>query len=246
VGFPRSGTTLLEQALAGHPRVVALEEAPTLADQYQEFLRDADGLARLECIGAREAGAWRARYWHAVRAHGAAPLGRVFVDKAPAGTLNLPIVAKLFPEAKILFAVRDPRDVVLSCAMSAFQMNALTYAFTDLAETAACYGACMALAQTYRRVLPLEVMEVRHEALVEDFAGGLAAVATFLGMTFDPAMAYVARTAQQRPVRTPSAVQVREGLNRRGLGRWRNYRDELAPVLEELAPWIERFGYPAD
>jgi tetratricopeptide (TPR) repeat protein len=246
LGFPRSGTTLLEQALAGHPRVIALEEAPTLADPYQTFLRDDEGLARLARIGAREAEAWRGRYWQAVRDHGAEPRGRVFVDKAPAGTLNLPLIAKLFPQAKILFAVRDPRDVVLSCATNAFQMNSLTYAFTDLADTAACYDACMALAEIYRARLPLAVMEARHEALVEDFPGQLAAIAAFVGLSFDPAMTDVATTAHARPVRTPSAVQVRVGLNRRGLGRWRAYAAELAPVREALAPWVERFGYRAD
>jgi tetratricopeptide (TPR) repeat protein len=246
LGFPRSGTTLLEQALAGHPRVVALEEAPTLADHYQEFLRDDDGLARLARVGAGEAEVWRGRYWQAVRDHGVEPRGKVFIDKAPAGTLNLPLIAKLFPKAKVLFAVRDPRDVVLSCAMSAFQMNALTYAFTDLAETAACYDACMALAEAYRARLPLDVMEVRHEKLVEDFPSQLATIAAFVGLSFGPAMTDIAATALARPVRTPSAVQVRAGLNRRGLGRWRAYAAELAPVRDTLAPWIERFAYPAN
>lgn len=244
VGFPRSGTTLIEQALAGHSRVVALEEAPTLADHYQEFLRDDDGLERLALIGAGEAEAWRKRYWQTVREHGAEPRGRVFLDKAPAGTLNLPLVARLFPGAKILFAVRDPRDVVLSCVMNAFQMNSLTYAFTDLGETAACYGACMALAEIYRALLPLDLMEVRHEAMVEDFPGQLAAVAAFLSLEFDPAMMDIATTALGRPVRTPSAVQVRSGLNRRGLARWRAYAIEMTLVRESLTPWVERFGYP--
>ena len=130
--------------------------------------------------------------------------------------------------------------------MNAFQMNALTYAFTDLAEAAVCYSASVALAGTYRSLLPLDVMEVRHEALVEDFAGGLAAIAAFAGLRFDPAMIDVAATAHARPVRTPSAAQVRAGLGRQGLARWRSYATELAPVRETLAPWIERFGYPAD
>ena len=246
LGFPRSGTTLLEQGLAGHPRVVALEEAPTLADPNQEFLRDDAGLARLARLGVGEAKVWRGRYWQAVRDHGIEPRGKVLVDKAPAGTLNLPLIAKLFPEAKVLFAVRDPRDVVLSCAMNAFQMNALTYAFTDLTDAAGCYSACMALAEIYRALFTLEVMEVRHEALVEDFPSQLAGIAAFVGLSFDPAMTDIAATALSRPVRTPSAVQVRAGLNRRGLGRWRAYAAELASVRGALEPWVERFGYPAD
>jgi thioredoxin-like negative regulator of GroEL len=243
VGFPRSGTTLLEQALAGHPDVVALEEAPTLAEAYGAFLADAAGLERLARLPADETEQWRAVYWRTVRAHGADPTGRIFVDKAPAGTLYLPLIAKLFPDARVLFALRDPRDVVLSCFRSSFQMNALTYAFVDLAEAARSYAACMSMAETYRRVLPLHLREVRYERLVDDFAGELAAVAAFLGLALAPGMADVAATAQQRVVRTPSAPQVRAGLNRQGLGRWRAYAAELAPVLPILKPWLQRFGY---
>lgn len=243
VGFPRSGTTLLEQVLAGHSQVLALEEAPTLADHYAEFLADDAGCVRLAALSAPDADIWRARYWATVAAHGIDASGRVFVDKAPAGTLSLPLIVKLFPGAKVLFALRDPRDVVLSCLRNAFQMNATTYAFTTLTGTAACYDAGMTMAQQYRAVLPLDLTEVRHETLVDGFDTELARVAAFIGIEVEPAMRDVAATARARPVRTPSAAQVRAGLNRRGLARWREYAAELAPVLPILQPWVERFGY---
>lgn len=243
VGFPRSGTTLLEQALAGSAAVCSLEEAPTLGPAHDEFLGSASGLRRLASLAAEDAERQRARYWEEVRGAGADPAGRIFVDKAPAATDDLPLVAKLFPDARVLFAIRDPRDVVLSCLRQNFRMNALTYAFTDLTETARAYDASMALAETYRRVLPLPVMEVRHEALVGDFEAGLREVCAFIGARFEPTMLEVAATASHRPVRTPSAPQVRAGLNAGGLGRWRRYEAELAPVQAMLLPWVERFGY---
>jgi Tfp pilus assembly protein PilF len=246
VGFPRSGTTLLEQALAGSRDVCALEEAPTLAAAHDAFLTSDAGVARLAGLGAAEADRWRGRYWAEVRAHGCEPDGRVFLDKAPAATDDLALVAKLFPEAKVLFAIRDPRDVVLSCHRQNFRMNALTYAFTDLAEAAGAYAGCMALADAYRAVLPLPILDVRHEDLVADFETGLRAVCDFIGVAFAPQMLDVAATAGGREVRTPSAPQVRSGLSERGLGRWRRYRDDLAPVLPTLAPWAARFGYSAD
>ena len=243
VGFPRSGTTLLEQVLAGHPDVLALEEAPTFADAYAEFMTDDAGLERLAKLSEADQAIWRARYWSMVRREGAEPAGKVFLDKAPAGTLYLPLIAKLFPDAKVLFAVRDPRDVVLSCFRNNFQLNAMTYAFTDLGQTAACYDACMGMAKVYRRVLTLDLREVRHEALVENFERELAAIAAFLGIEVTPGMADIAGTSAARIVRTPSAAQVRVGLNRRGLARWRAYEDELEPVMPVLAPWAERWGY---
>ncbi|WP_372784534.1 sulfotransferase [Phenylobacterium sp.] len=243
VGFPRSGTTLLEQALAGHSGVVALEEAPTLAAAHAEFMSSPQGLARLATLSPAQAAPWRVRYWAEVAAHGVDPAGKLFLDKAPAGTVDLPLVAKLFPEARILFAVRDPRDVTLSCLRNNFQLNAMTYAFTDLAEAAACYAAGMALAERYRAMLPLKVLEVRHEALIADFASGLAEICRFLDLAPEPGMTDVAATANRRAVRTPSAPQVRAGLNAKGVGRWRAYVDQLAPVLPALEPWVRRFGY---
>ncbi|MDB5416911.1 MAG: sulfotransferase family protein [Phenylobacterium sp.] len=243
VGFPRSGTTLLEQALAAHPQVRTLEEAPTLAAAHDEFLTSPAGLERLARLSPAEARTWRARYWSAVESLGVEVRGRVFLDKAPAATEDLPLVAKLFPRAKVLFALRDPRDVVLSCLRQNFRMNAMTYAFTDLATAADCYDACFRLAEVYRELLPLDLIEVRHEALVDDLAGGLAAICAFLDLPFDPAMTDVGATARARAVRTPSAPQVRAGLNRQGLGRWRGYAQALSPVLPRLQPWAQRFGY---
>ena len=243
VGFPRSGTTLLEQALAGHSRVAALEEAPTLAAAHAEFMSSSDGLARLARLSPDEAAIWRARYWAEVAAHGVDVSGRLFLDKAPAGTVDLPLMAKLFPDARILFAVRDPRDVVLSCLRNNFQLNAMTYAFTDLQATAACYASGMTLAEIYRGVLPQTWLEVRHETLIGDFGPGLATICGFLGLEPEPGMTDVAATARARSVRTPSAPQVRAGLNRKGVGRWRAYEDQLGPVLPILEPWVRRFGY---
>jgi tetratricopeptide (TPR) repeat protein len=245
VGFPRSGTTLLEQALAGHPDLAALEEAPTLADAYAALMTSPAGLERLALLSVAETEHWRAHYWRMVAEAGADPAGRVFLDKAPAGTLYLPLIAKLFPAAKILFAIRDPRDVALSCFRNSFQMNALTYAFTDLVETARCYAASMRMASVYRRVLPLDLAEVRYEALVDDFPGELARICAFLGLEASPGMTDVAATARRRIVRTPSASQIRAGLNRSGLGRWRAYERELSPIQPILAPWVEAFGYGA-
>ena len=103
----------------------------------------------------------------------------------------------------------------------------------------------MDLAAAYREVLPIAPHEVRYEHLIDDFEGELGRIAGFLGLELTPAMLDVAATASRRVVRTPSAPQVRAGLNRQGLGRWRAYAAELAPVTPILDPWIERLGYGA-
>ena len=244
MGFPRSGTTLLEQALAGHPRVRALEERPTLAEPIDAFLTTgATGLERLARLRAEEAAAWRRRYWAGVRAEGIETEGAVFVDKAPGETANLVLMGRLFPRAKFLFALRDPRDVALSCFRRSFQMNAMTYEFTSLEGAARCYGAVMASAFAARERLPLDLIEVRHEALVEDFEGSLRRICAHIGLDWRPAMADVAATARARQIRTPSAAQVRAGVNAEGVGGWRAYADQMTPALPWLQPWVERLGY---
>jgi tetratricopeptide (TPR) repeat protein len=243
VGFPRSGTTLLEQALAGHPDVRALEERPTLAAPIDAFLTSRAGVERLARLTADEAADWRRRYWAGVRAEGVAVEGRLFVDKAPGETANLLVMARLFPRARFLYALRDPRDVVLSCLRRSFQMNAMTYEFTTLETTALCYDAVMRSAFACRARLPLALMEVRHEALAADFEPYLREICAFLKLDWRPSMLDVAATARARRVRTPSAAQVRDGVNTEGVGGWRAYRDHLAPVLPRLAPWVERLGY---
>jgi tetratricopeptide (TPR) repeat protein len=243
VGFPRSGTTLLENVLAAHPNVVALEEKDSLAAASAAYLTSDEGLRRLAEIGASEAEEQREIYWSAVRGFGIDPAERVFIDKMPLASVALPVVAKLFPNARILFAVRDPRDVVLSCFRRRFGMNPSMYQLLTLDGAAAYYDAVMRLAELYRDILPLPQHVVRYESLVEDFEGTARAACEFLGLEWDPALADFATKARGRGISTPSASQVARGLNRDGQGVWRRYAEQMAPVLPMLEPWVERFGY---
>ena len=246
VGFPRSGTTLLEQVLDSHPAVVTSGERETLDESARELLGtpgDVRRLARFSGAGLRR---HRRLYWERVRAHGIDVGGRVFIDKQPFNTLKLPLIIKLFPAAKIVFSVRDPRDVVLSCFRRRFLMSAPNFQFLTLEGTARLYDATMRLAELYRAKLPLDLFELRHEDLVNDFEGRVRATCDFLGLSWQDSMRDFAARAKTQAITTPSSVQVMRGLNREGIGHWRRYREQLAPVLPILQPWVERFGYSAD
>ncbi len=153
------------------------------------------------------------------------------------------MVAKLFPEAKILIARRDPRDVVISSFRHRFIFNVLTSALTNLASAADFYDALMTLTERYRTELPLATHAHRHEDLVADFDDVVRDICRFIGLDWTEAMRDFAETARRRDIRTPSADQVRRGLSNEGLGRWRRYGAAIDPVLPRLAPWIARFGY---
>jgi Tfp pilus assembly protein PilF len=242
LGFPRSGTTLLERVLTVSPHVIASEERETLTEATAEFMRGPAALDRLAAISPAEADRHRRLYWTRVRALGADPAGRVFIDKLPLNSTKLPLIAKLFPEARILFAVRDPRDVVLSCFRQRFRVNPSMFEFLTLEGAARFYAQVMRLADLCRDRFDLTVLEHRYEDLVNDFEGRSKAVCEFIGVDWTPDMRRFAETGLRRSVATPSATQVSRGLYD-GAGQWRRYADQLAPVIPILQPWIDRFGY---
>ncbi|HEX8513825.1 MAG TPA: sulfotransferase [Allosphingosinicella sp.] len=242
LGYPRSGTTLVENILASAAQVVALEERDTLADTDEILVRN-DGtmpdLNRLDPALLRDL---RQRYWARVRAMAGDVAGRVFVDMNPFNGIKLPIIARLFPDARILVMRRDPRDVVLSCYRINFTPSPASFAFSDLEEAARHYDALMRLTELCRERLPLAFHEVWYHRLVSDFEPTVRAMADFVGLEWTDDFHAFDRTARTRGVRTASATQVRRGLYDGG-GGWRRYESRLAPALPILAPWVERFGF---
>lgn len=242
IGFPRSGTTLVENMLAAIPGVVALEERPTLA-AGEHFLREG-GLARLVSAGADEVEEQRRSYWQAVRAAGVDPDGKLFVDKDPLKGLMLPLIARFFPAARIIVMRRDPRDVVLSCFRSNFALTPAALEFTDLERAARHYDAVMQTQEAFLAALPLARHELRYEALVADFDNETRRLCDFLGIEWSAEMRDFARTARRRGVSTMSATQVSKPLYD-GSKQWRRYEEQLRPILPILEPWVKRFGYSA-
>lgn len=243
LGFPRSGTTLLEVILEGHRSVVSLEEQELLTDSVQQFMQhpqNLDGLLRATPAMLESA---RTAYWRRVAQGGANVAGKVFVDKYPLNTLKLPLIARLFPDAKILLAARDPRDIVLSCFRHRFAMSAPIYELLSIEGAARYYDVVMQLLIRFTTTLTLDTCLVRHEDLVTGFVREMKRICTFLGIDWDPAMGDFALRTRGRAVLTPSTAQLVRGLNTEGVGQWRRYEAELAPAFALLKPWIERFLY---
>jgi len=244
LGYPRSGTTLVENVLASAPGVVALEERDTFRDTDERIVGNDGTMPPLDNLEPALLADLRAAYWRRVTELAGDVSGRTFVDMNPFNGIKLPVIARLFPDARILIMRRDPRDVVLSCFRINFTPSPAAFAFSDLEETARHYDALMQLIELSRVNLPLACHEVRYDRLVTDFEATVRAFATFIGLEWTEAFRSFDRTAQTRGVRTASANQVRRGLYD-GRGQWRRYAEELEPVLPILAPWVERFGFDA-
>jgi tetratricopeptide (TPR) repeat protein len=243
LGFPRSGTTLIDLVLEGHPRVTSVEERELLVDAVGEFMGRPEHLEKLLSAPPAVLERLRAAYMERAAAAGAAAAGRTLVDTCALNTLKLPLIALLFPRAKILFACRDPRDVVVSCFRHRFGMSAPTYQLLTLEGAARYYAAVTRVLVQMTATLPLDVCLVRHEDLVTAFPREMARVCEFLGLEWHPAMGDFALRSRERGAASPSTSEIIRGLGTEGLGGWRRYREFLQPVTAILDPWAKRFYY---
>jgi len=224
VGMPRSGTTLCEQILAAHAQVRGAGERPALG-RLAARLGDPAAIAALD----RDALDAAAKDFLA-ELHALAPDKTRIVDKMPGNYLYLGLVGLLFPKAKVIHCVRDPRDIGLSIFTFRFHGNhGYAHDLADLGWTIAQQERIMA---HWREVLPNPMLSVKLSDWVEDFDGTLRRVLALVDLPHD---ANCARFYEMdNRVRTVSRSQVRQPVNARGLGRWRTYAAELQPLIAEL------------
>jgi hypothetical protein len=186
----------------------------------------------------------RELHWRRVRASlSGAPEVRLFVDKQPLNAALLPLIYRLFPAAKIILALRDPRDVVLSWYQQRFGMNMAMYQLLRLDTATAYYEAVMCLVEVSRGKLPLRLHTMKYEDVVGQFEATIRGVLDFLELEWDEGVRHYAETAKKRSIGTPSAAQVVRPLYGSARGKWRNYTTYLEPYVPTLAPWVKTFGY---
>jgi tetratricopeptide (TPR) repeat protein len=238
--FPRSGTTLLDTMLMSDERVIVLEEQPYIP----QMQADAGGLESLAKMSQAELLAARETYWAHVAKHGQLGADSVVIDKQPLHTNNVPAIVRLFPEARFIFAMRHPCDVLLSCFLTNFRTNHAMANFLDLEDGARLYEATMTHWEKARKVFDLQVQTVVYERLVLDTPRELRPLFAWLGLEWPGDDLDHREAARARGVvHTASYAQVTEPIYSRAMGRWHNYAAHLAPVLERLRPWVDKFGY---
>lgn len=245
VGFPRSGTTLLDQILDSHTAIRVMEEAPVLNTVVQSVASMPRGYPdALDTLADDDIDSLRALYFaEAERVVGEFSM-EVLVDKMPLNIVHVPLVARIFPEAKILVALRHPCDVCLSCFMQSFRQNDAMANFNTLEDSAALYDRVMMLWRRYAGELSVPHHVVKYESLVEDHEGEARALFDFLELEPDSGAAAFWEHARTRSmINTPSYRQVTRPIYRSARYRWVRYRRQLEPVLPRLARHIEYFGY---
>jgi Tfp pilus assembly protein PilF len=247
VGFPRSGTTMTEQILAAHPDVVSTDEKPILqvvGNALGARFSGAEPASDLAGLERDEIVEFRAVYRRESEATLERELtGGVFVDKLPLNIIYAGMINAIFPDARLIVALRDPRDVCLSCLMQQFRLNAAMKCFLDLETTARLYAHVMRGWLRVRDALTVPYVEVRYEDTVTDLEPQAARILDGLGLAWNPEVLSFHEKARRRAISTPSFAAVAEPVHTRAMGRWRNYRRHVEPVMPHLRPFLEAFGY---
>lgn len=246
VGFPRSGTTLLDVILRGHAEIATLEEYPLISAAVTALKKCDDGEPNaIGTLTVEQMSSIRAAYFDARTGHLDANASDkpVIIDKLPLNLIEAGFIHRIFPKAKFILALRHPCDSVLSCYMHTFKLNSAMANFLNLDDTVHLYNQAFSLWDLYRRRLPLSVYEIRYEDIVADLEGTIRPLIEFLKLGWDPAVLDHTGTAKKTRIDTPSYNQVVEPIYKRADGRWTKYRDAFDPLMPTLTPWIEKHGY---
>jgi tetratricopeptide (TPR) repeat protein len=245
VGFPRSGTTLLEQVLDAHPLLQSMDEQPflvrALAEVTDRGIRYPTELGKLT---PSDLDTIRASYWDRVRRKVSLLPGQRLVDKNPLNMVLLPLMRRMFPNAHFILAVRHPCDVLLSCYLQDFRAPELALLCRDLPTLANAYSRAFEFWYSQAPLLRPLSYELFYEQFAADFATQARKLAEFLQLPWHEAMLAPGEHALAKGfISTPSYTQVLEPVNIRSVGRWKHYAPHFAPVLPVLMPWIERWKY---
>jgi tetratricopeptide (TPR) repeat protein len=249
-GFPRSGTTLVENILTTSPDCLGTDESGILATQFRDPLvlhaaSASEALAELDGFDADDLYAGRSEYFRCTADTLGEPItGRVLMEKEPLLTADLAVPLRLFPEARILMPLRDPRDVVISFFFTIVPLGPSSVAAIDLGESCRYYAEVMRHWLRLRNILPPDRwMESRYEDLLADPELQTRRLADFAGIPWTPALLSHHRKRGEKTVSTPTYADVSQPLYTRAMGRWTHYEKWLAPHLHHLEPYLRAFGY---
>ncbi len=233
VGMPRSGTTLVEQILSTHAKVFGAGELP-------DIVQIANGLAQTLNVSEPYPLCMKSvspdiltqlAQKHLAWLQSLAPEAERITDKMPQNFLHMGLISQLFPRARIIHCMRDPRDTGLSIFFQNFS-GGHSYAF-DLRNIGIYYRQYQKLMNHWRQALDIPIMDVQYEELVENQEKISRQMLAFIGLDWDEKCLEFYKT--ERAVITASYQQVRRPLYKSSVGRWRKYEEHIQPLMNALS-----------
>ncbi|WP_262965547.1 tetratricopeptide repeat-containing sulfotransferase family protein [Methylobacter psychrophilus] len=248
LGFMRTGTTLTQEVLGANPDIFVADETDLIVTVVKELNRLShnqgsvpDQLRKLDLAGVLHL---REFYWHRAHALYGDKIGsRLLLDKTTMNTIDLGLINCIFPDAKLVFLLRDPRDVCLSCFMQTMIPTPSTVHLLSWQDTGQFYAQVMDWWMTIKPQLTMDFIEFRYEDAVFQFEPAFRKVFDFLDVNWDPAVADFHKQAAGKYIASPSFNQVAQPLYSSSVGRWRHYKAEYAEISTWLQPFISAYSY---
>ena len=245
IGFPRSGTTLLDSILRSHNSIEVLEEKPLVENFIKKLEHEINSdFSKLENINQSFFYQMRESYFDDRNKYIKFNRDKIYIDKLPLNIVHIAEIFSFFPNSKFIFALRNPYDVVLSCFMQYFGANSAMLNFTSLKDTAKLYDLVMSLWLVYFEKFPIKVYRIKYEQIVQNFDHVITELLSFLELEWSDNVKEYYKTAEKRGIiNTPSYRQINQPLYNKSIGRWKNYKDEFSEVKHILDKWTKIFNY---
>jgi Tfp pilus assembly protein PilF len=249
LGFPRTGTTLLEQVLDAHPALISSQERVIFSrdifmSMYQVNGDEPMDLSALDTVPADRLLTHRRRYLDLMEEALGEPLaGRFHLDKNPNHTSLMAGLYRLFPESKFIVALRDPRDILVSCYLHWFPLTEFSAAFLTPGSACQVYAFEMSVWLKMKELMPDGWREVRYEDTIADLPGQARRTLEFLGLPWDESVLNYRERLHGRRINSPTHEAVRQPIYQHASGRWRNYGKQLGPYFDRLQPFLDAFNY---
>jgi len=246
VGFPRSGTTLLDTILRSHPSVEVIEEEPILGNFISSLNKlTNENFNNLKNIEENKLNEIRKFYFtNRDKFINNKDNQKIYIDKMPLNIIHVGEVIRIFPEAKFIVSLRHPCDCVLSCFMQSFTLNNAMANFLNLEDTANLYNLVMKLWIQYTSTFSIKYHTVKYEDIVLNFEKTVKNIVSFLELPWSDNVFKFYETAEKRElISTPSYDQVNKPIYTKAIGRWKKYEKQLLKNLPVLEPWIKKFNY---
>ena len=244
VGFPRSGTTLLDNILSSHPNICTLEEKPMIA-MVKKSLNKLASYENLKKLNLHDLQNLQEIYLDELTKYLPNKLlhGKVFIDKLPLSIIDVSLILRIFPKAKFILAIRHPLDCILSCFMQTFNLNDAMANFLNLKNTAELYNKSMKLFDIYESIFKLDLHLIKYENLILSLKDETTKLLKFLDLNWEKEIDNYRSNALDKKINTPSYNQVTEKIYTRASGRWKNYKNEMHDIMPIMQFWIEKWGY---
>ena len=246
IGFPRSGTTLLDTILRSHPMIEVIEEKSSvkkIVNSLNKLTNNIfEGFNNIKDVNIKEI---RKNYFEDLLSYiDHHDKDFIYIDKLPLNIVYIAEILKIFPHAKFIISLRHPCDCILSCYMQNFKLNDSMSNFLNLKDTAVTYDLIMNLLKIYKSKFNFNFYEIKYENLISKFDNEIKNLLGFLELPWNDSVLEYQKTASERErIFTPSYDQVIKPLYLKSAGRWKKYENKLSNVYPILEPWIKEFKY---